>query len=86
MHDPHDESQDDLGDSSEAILIPWQKLSEHALIGVIEEFITREGTDYGQTEFSLEDKREEIMGQLRRGHVVIEFSPETETCTLRRTR
>jgi len=85
MHDPHNKSQEPDA-SHEAILIPWQRLSQDALNGVIEEFITREGTDYGQTEHSLAEKHEEVMGQIRRGAVVIEFSSASETCTLRKTR
>lgn len=85
MHNPHDESQEPL-ESDEAILIPWQRLSEDALVGVIEEFITREGTDYGQTEYSLADKRSEVMSQVRDGRVVIEYAPATGTCTLRKNR
>ena len=85
MNNPHDESQEPL-ESDEAILIPWQRLSEDALNGVIEEFITREGTDYGQTEYSLADKRGEVLGQVRDGRVVIEYAPASGTCTLRRNR
>lgn len=85
MQHPHDESQEPR-ESHEAILIPWQRLSEDALVGVIEEFITREGTDYGHSEATLDDKRAAIMRQLRERRAVIEFDPESETCTLRPVR
>lgn len=38
-------------------IIPVNKLSAHALKGVIEEFITRGGTDYGAVEASLDIPR-----------------------------
>ena len=39
-----------------AIIIPYDQLSIEALKGVIEEFVTRDGTDYGEIEVSLEIK------------------------------
>lgn len=67
---------------SEVLEIPWQSLSAPALRGVIEEFITREGTDYGQNEFSLGDKVAQVMHQLKRGEAAIVFDHTTESCTL----
>ncbi len=62
--------------------VPWQQLSPGALRGVIEEFITREGTDYGNTIYTLDQKVEHVMAQLRRGDVVIVFDDESETCNI----
>ena len=36
--------------------IPHQQLSDEALLSVIEEYISREGTDYGHREYSFEEK------------------------------
>jgi uncharacterized protein YheU (UPF0270 family) len=49
------------------MVIPLEKLSAEALRGVIEEFVTREGTDYGGQMYSLENKVEQVFRQLRRG-------------------
>ena len=38
--------------------IPHRQLSDEALLGVIEEYISREGTDYGHREYSFEEKIE----------------------------
>lgn len=62
--------------------IPYTELSKETLTAVIEEFITREGTDYGEFEYSLEDKIRHVRMQLERGEVKITFDPESETCTL----
>jgi hypothetical protein len=62
--------------------IPYTELSAETLEAVIEEFITREGTDYGQQEYSLQSKIEQVKGQLQRGEVKITFDPESETCSL----
>ena len=45
----------------------------------------REGTDYGEKEFSLEDKVAHVIGQLRRGEARIVFDPETETVSITRS-
>lgn len=64
------------------IVIPADRLSPAALQGVIEEFITREGTDYGEVEIDLAAKVEQVRALLRRGEAVIVFDAETESCTL----
>ena len=62
--------------------IPFQQLSGDALTGVIDDFILREGTDYGNLEASLEKKREDVLRQLKNGRAKIVFEPETESITL----
>lgn len=64
------------------IEIPAERLSAEVLRAVIEEFILREGTDYGSYEVSLEDKIDHVRGQLSRGDVLITFDPATENCNL----
>ncbi len=65
-----------------AIQIPLDRLSQVAVERLIEEFIMREGTDYGEQERSLEVKKAEIRQQLLRRDVLILFDPETESTTL----
>ena len=62
--------------------IPYENLSPDVLRGIIEEFILREGTDYGQGEFTMEDKVSAVVSQLQRGVIVINFDPEMETCNI----
>lgn len=64
------------------MIIPWQQLSGDALRGLIEEFVTRDGTDYGEQEVSLERRVEQVMAQLRRGDVVLLFSESTGECSI----
>ncbi len=62
--------------------IPYDRLSPEALQGLIEEFITREGTDYGSREIALETKVAQVRRQLERGETVIVYDEETRTCNL----
>ena len=62
--------------------IPYTQLSKDALRGVIEDFVLREGTDYGHADYSLDDKVAQVLKQLEQGKVKVMFDPEEETCTL----
>lgn len=64
------------------MIIPHQQLSSEALQGLIEEFITREGTDYGAVEVSLAQKVDQVKRQLDRGDVVIVFDPASESVSI----
>ena len=67
---------------SEPIKIPYQQLSADALAGLIEEFVGREGTDYGEYEYSLNDKVEQVKRLLSTGKAVILYDPVLESTTL----
>ncbi len=62
--------------------IPSDVLSEEAFQGIIDEFIQREGTDYGVVEVSHEAKVQRVHKQLTKGDVLIVFDPNTESVTL----
>ena len=63
-------------------IIPVNKLSAKALQGVIEEFISRNGTDYGAMESSLETNIRRVKSKLKDGSVVLVFDDETETTNI----
>ncbi len=62
--------------------IPYRDLTAQALRGVIESFVLREGTDYGERECSLEEKVSQVCAQIERGVARILFDPETCTVTI----
>jgi hypothetical protein len=62
--------------------IPYGQLSPEALHGVVEEFVTRDGTDYGEVEVPLETKINQVLDQLKSGKAVMVFDPESETCNI----
>lgn len=55
------------------VKIPYDQLPPEALQGVIEEFVTRDGIDYGEVEIPLETKVSQAFGQLKSSKVVIIF-------------
>ena len=64
------------------MIVPWQDVNEDSLRNLIEEFVTRDGTDYGEQEISMQGKVAAVMHQLQRQDVVIWFDAPTETVTL----
>ena len=62
--------------------IPIDKISHEALQGVIEEFISRAGTDYGEVEASQERKFRQVKSRLATGEAVLIFDDETETTNI----
>jgi uncharacterized protein YheU (UPF0270 family) len=64
---------------AEPIFVPYTELSEDALRGVLESFVLREGTEYGERDVSLDHKVAQVTRQLQRGEAQIVFDPETET-------
>lgn len=69
-------------DRRPSIDVPFQRLAPETLTRLIEEFVTRDGTDNGDLEHSLADRVRRVRQQLERGEAVISFDPDAETCTV----
>lgn len=61
------------------IVVPHTELSADVLTGVIESFVLREGTDYGERDVPLETKVLQVRRQLERREAEIVFDPNTES-------
>jgi uncharacterized protein YheU (UPF0270 family) len=64
------------------VVVPIDRLSREALDGLAEEFVTRDGTDYGEREDTLDEKKNAVIRQLDRGEIVIVFDSESETANI----
>lgn len=69
-------------EAGEPVVIPHTELATDVLRAVVESFVLREGTDYGEKEFSLDQKVARVIGQLERGEAQILFDPETESVAI----
>jgi uncharacterized protein YheU (UPF0270 family) len=65
-----------------AMEIPYSALSPDVLTAIIEEFVLREGTDYGDGEWSLAEKVAEVRRMLTTGGAAIFFDEESESCNV----
>lgn len=64
------------------MLIPYQQLDAMTLNNLIEQYILREGTDYGEVEFSLQQKTQQILTQIKNEEIFIMYSELNESVTL----
>lgn len=64
------------------MIVPWQDLAPETLENLIESFVLREGTDYGEHERSLKDKVADIKRQLQSGEVILVWSELHETVNI----
>jgi len=72
-------SDDDTSSPLPPISVPHTQLSPDALTGVIESFVLREGTDYGERDVAFETKVMQVRRQLERREAQIVFDPNTES-------
>ncbi len=68
--------------AGEIINIPVEALSEDALLGVIDDYVNREGTDYGHRDYDLEEMRAVVRRHLASGRAAITYDPRTQTTTI----
>jgi uncharacterized protein YheU (UPF0270 family) len=72
-----------VSDQAPALIpIRHTQLSPEALRAVVESFVLREGTDYGEREFSLGEKVAQVLRQLERDEARIVFDPDTQSVTI----
>lgn len=64
------------------MIIPWKELDPDTLNNLIEAFVLREGTDYGEQERSLEQKVDDVRRQLASGEVVLVWSELHESINI----
>ncbi len=60
------------------MIIPYKELSPEALNGVIEEFVTRAGTELTDAE----EKIGQVKRQLEQGRLAITYDQKTRTCNI----
>ena len=74
-----------VGGDQEPVAVPHTELSADALVGVIKEFVLREGTDYGEREFTLEQKIAHVRAQLESGDAQIVFDSGSSSVDIVKT-
>lgn len=66
-HRPRGRYTPHMPDPQDAVEVPYDRLAPDTLRRVAEEFVTRDGTDYGWVEKTLEEKVERLLSLLQRG-------------------
>jgi uncharacterized protein YheU (UPF0270 family) len=70
------------GAEAEFVVVPYTELAADLLHAVVESFVLREGTDYGERELTLEEKVSRVIAQLKRGELNIVFDPESQSVSI----
>ena len=60
------------------MIVPHDRLSADALAGIIEEYVTRDGTETSKAT----TKATAVRGALDRGELIIVYDAETESCNI----
>ena len=55
------------------MIIPYEQLDKDTLYNLIESYVLREGTDYGEVEASIESKVNQVKLQLKSGEAMVFF-------------
>ena len=71
-----------IGLGEEGVDVPYERLDPETLQNVIEEFVTRDGADWGEAGGTLEEKVGQVMQQLRSRKIKIVFELNSETTNI----
>lgn len=71
-----------VGLHEQGVDVPYERLDPETLRNVIEEFVTRDGADWGEAGGTLEEKVGQVMQQLRSRKIKIVFELNSETANI----
>jgi uncharacterized protein YheU (UPF0270 family) len=58
--------------------VPTSQLAEQTLLALLEEFASRDGTDYGVKELTLDEKVGRLRGQLEASRIMLVYDSDSE--------
>ncbi|MFT4465596.1 MAG: YheU family protein [Sodalis sp. (in: enterobacteria)] len=64
------------------MIILWEQIDPATLYNLIESFVLREGTDYGEQEQSLQRKVADVLRQVQSGEAVLVWSELHESINI----
>ena len=70
------------GRREKAIEVPYERLEPATLSNIIQEFVTRDGADWGEVDGTLEDKVAQVMQQLRSRKAMVVFDQVSQTANI----
>ena len=66
----------------QGVEVPYKRLDPETLRNVIQEFVTRDGADWGEVGGTLEEKIDLVMQQLRKKKVKVVFEMKSQTANI----
>ncbi len=71
-----------VGSQEEGIEVPYEQLEPETLQNMIQEFVTRDGNDWGNVDGALENKVGQVMQQLRNRQAKVVFDLKSQTANI----
>ncbi|MDT8444311.1 MAG: YheU family protein [Desulfuromonadales bacterium] len=62
--------------------VPYERINPETLRNMIQEFVTRDGADWGDAGCSLDDKYQQVLQQLRTRRVKVVFDLTAQTANI----
>lgn len=75
----HDQQNDN---AENGVVVPMERINPETLRKMVEEFVTREWSDLADSDFTFDDKIEQVMQQLKENRIKIVFDLTSETCNI----
>ena len=66
----------------EGVDLPWARIEPETLQNLVREFVTRDGSNWGDTAGTLEEKVEQVLRQLRESKVKVVFDLTSQTANI----
>lgn len=66
----------------EGVEVPYKQIDPQTLRRMIQEFVTRDGSDWAEIGCTLEDKVEQVLQQLKNRQIKVVFDLKTQTANL----
>ena len=70
------------GEQEKAVEVPYERLEPETLRNIIQEFVSRDGADWGEPGGAMEEKVAQIMQQLRKRKVKVVFELKSQTANI----
>jgi len=71
-----------VGQKEEGIEVPFEQIQPDTLRNLIQEFVTRDGADWGEDGCTLEDKVGQVLRQLKERKVKVVFDLTSHTANI----
>jgi len=64
------------------MIIPPERLTMEVLRSIVESYVSREGTDYGEVELSLDEKVDSLLPSIYSGEVLLVYGEASQSVNL----
>jgi len=71
-----------ISQAETGVEVPYERIAPETLRNLIQEFVTRDGADWGERGCTLDDKVEQVLRQLKSRQVKVVFDLTSQTANI----